>query len=401
MKKHLLVILIIIGGIAGAFCGWFFGPSMQSVSFLGDIFLNALKMIVVPLIIFSMITGVASLGDVRKVGSVGLKTLVYYFITTAISVTVGLIIVNIMKPGVGVDISAAQAITDMKEIGIVDVLLSFVPDNIFKAMAETRMLPLILISLIFGGVLTTLGENGKRLLGTCRTINDALLKIVELILLFAPIGVFALVAAMLGKSGGGDAFVAEIAKVGKYSMTVVAGLFVHGAIILPLILIIFAKRSPLRYGLAMLEALVTAFSTASSSATLPVTIECAKSRGVDEAAAEFVLPIGATVNMDGTALYEAVAAMFIAQAYGIELGFGHQLVIFLTATLASIGAAGIPQAGLVTMIIVLDAVGLPNEGIGMILAVDWFLDRCRTTVNVWGDAVGAAVISKCKEFSGS
>ncbi|MBT3181279.1 MAG: dicarboxylate/amino acid:cation symporter [Deltaproteobacteria bacterium] len=400
MRKNLLVILIVIGGVAGAFCGWFFGPAMESFAFLGDLFLNALKMIVVPLIIFSMVAGIASLGDIRKVGGVGWKTLVYYFSTTAIAVVIGLVLVNIMKPGVGVDVSSvAMTTTATKTAGIIDIILSFVPENIFQAMAETRMLPLIFMSLLFGGVLTTIGEKGKQLLDICKTINDVLIKIVHLILYFAPIGVFALVANMLGKSGGGDAFFAEVSKVGMYSMTVISGLAIHGLIVLPLILFFLAKRSPLRYGAAMLEALVTSFSTSSSSATLPVTIECAKRRGVNEAAADFVLPIGATINMDGTALYEAVAAMFIAQSYGIELGFIHQVVIFLTATLASIGAAGIPQAGLVTMLIVLEAVGLPNEGIGMILAVDWFLDRCRTTINVWGDAVGAAVISRCKELN--
>jgi solute carrier family 1 (neuronal/epithelial high affinity glutamate transporter), member 1 len=400
MKKNLLVILIIVGALAGGFSGWFWGPQMQAVGFLGDLFLNALRMIVVPIVIFSMIVGVSSLGDIRRVGTVGLKTLAYYFVTTAIAVLIGLVCVNIIDPGVGVSISTA-ALPESVSGGMTvkDLVLSFVHPNIFAAMAETKMLPLIVFSLVFGGVLTTMGSRGEKLLSLCSVLNEAVIKIVGLVLWFAPIGVFALVAAQLGKSGGGDAFLAEVMKVGKYSATVIIGLAIHGFIILPIILALIGRRSPFKYLWGMMQALVTAFSTSSSAVTLPVTLECAKDEnGVNEAAADFVLPIGATINMDGTALYEAVAAMFIAQSYGIELGITQQFIIFITATLASIGAAGIPQAGLVTMVIVLESVGLPLEGIGIILAVDWFLDRCRTTVNVWGDSIGAAVIERCKEF---
>jgi len=373
---------------------------MQSIDFLGDLFLNALRMIVVPIVIFSMIVGVSSLGDIRRVGRVGLKTLLYYFATTAIAVIIGLICVNIINPGVGVSISS-EALPAASAAGmtIKDLILSFVHPNIFAAMTEAKMLPLIVFSLVFGGVLTTMGSRGEKLLSLCSILNDAVIKFVGLVLWFAPIGVFALVAAKLGKSGGGDAFLVEVMKVGKYSATVLIGLAIHGFIILPLILMALGKRSPIKYVWGMMQALVTAFSTSSSAVTLPVTLECTKDEnGVNGAAADFVLPIGATINMDGTALYEAVAAMFIAQSYGIELSILQQFIIFITATLASIGAAGIPQAGLVTMVIVLESVGLPLEGIGVILAVDWFLDRCRTTVNVWGDSVGAAVIARCKEF---
>ncbi len=400
MKKNLLVILIIVGALAGAFSGWFWGPQMQSIAFLGELFLNALRMIVVPIVIFSMIVGVSSLGDIRRVGTVGLKTLLYYFATTAIAVIIGLICVNIIDPGVGVSISsAALPAASAAGMTIKDLILSFVHPNIFAAMSESKMLPLIVFSLVFGGVLTTMGSRGEKLLSICSILNDAVIKFVGIVLWFAPIGVFALVAAQLGKSGGGDAFLAEVMKVGKYSATVLIGLAIHGLIVLPIILSILGKRSPIKYLWGMMQALVTAFSTSSSAVTLPVTLECTKDEnGVNAAAADFVLPIGATINMDGTALYEAVAAMFIAQSYGIELSILQQFIIFITATLASIGAAGIPQAGLVTMVIVLESVGLPLEGIGIILAVDWFLDRCRTTVNVWGDSVGAAVIARCKEF---
>jgi len=224
-----------------------------------------------------------------------------------------------------------------------------------------------------------------------------MMKIVHIILLIAPVGIFGLVAGRLGASGG-DAFAGELARLGKYFVTVVLGLGLHGILVLPLILFLFTRRNPLTFFTGMAEALVTAFSTASSSATLPVTLRCAVERNkVAKESAGFVCPLGATVNMDGTALYEAVAAMFIAQSYGIDLNIGQQAVIFLTATLAAIGAAGIPEAGLVTMVMVLQAVGLPLEGIGGILAIDWLLDRFRTTVNVWGDSIGAAIMAGTKE----
>lgn len=402
MRQHLLVILIIAGALLGALCGWVWGPAMASVAFLGTFFLNALRMIVVPIVVFSMIVGVASLGDIRRIGRVGAKTVAYYFVTTAIAVLVGLVLVNLLQPGVGME-SAGRLLPARPDVetGLTDLFLSLVHPNIFAAMAETKILPLIVVSLLFGGALTTMGDRGRVLLRLCGTLSDAVIKIVHLVLWFAPVGVFALVASKLGASGGGAAFLGELAKVGKYSLTVIIGLAIQACVVLPLLLFLFTRRSPLRYAWGMVEALVTAFSTASSSATLPVTLEAVKERnGVSEGAADFVLPIGATINMDGTALYEAVAAMFIAQLYGIEMGFAQQAIIFVTATLASIGAAGIPQAGLVTMIIVLEAVGLPVEGIGVLLAVDWFLDRCRTTVNVWGDAIGAAVIGQSRELRG-
>jgi Na+/H+-dicarboxylate symporter len=260
-------------------------------------------------------------------------------------------------------------------------------------MVKMDILPLIIFSLVFGGVLTTLGEPGKRAIEFFDTINSAIMKIVHLLMYFAPFGVFALIASKLGAAGGGELFLAELAKVGKYAATVISALLIHGIVVLPIILYLTTYRSPFIYFKNVTEALTTAFSTASSSATLPVTIECAeKNNRVSRKSALFVLPLGATVNMDGTALYESVAALFIAQMMGIHLGFGEQLIVFLTATLAAVGAAGIPEAGLVTMVMVLQSVGLPLEGIGMLLSIDWFLDRCRTTVNVWGDSIGASVV---------
>ena len=477
-NRFLLLSLLAI--VVGAIFGGAFPEQALYVRFLGDIFLNALKMVVVPLVVASMIMGVTNLGDIRKLGGIGRRTVVYYMVTTGLSVLVGLILVNLIRPGVGVRpgedlidaryriegkqvhlegaeledtryedryevtlkdqgitgavdpeipstprqiavtgwqdrITGQPAVPGPSGVGvqvglsvaervrgkdrsifevIVDVVVGMVPTNIFKAMVEMDVLPLIVFSLLFGGVLTTLGERVRPLIEVISGINDAIMGVVHIVIAFAPVGIFALIAARMGESGGWVGFVPELIKLGWYASTVISGLLIHGLIILPLILVLIAKRNASRYGGNVLPALSTAFSTASSSATLPLTIECTEEKnGISNRVASFVLPLGATINMDGTALYEAVAAIFIAQAYGIALGPVEQVIIFLTATLAAVGAAGIPEAGLVTMVIVLRAVDLPIEGITLILVIDWFLDRCRTTVNVWGDAVGAAVIA--------
>lgn len=400
--SNFILIGIFIGIVVGGFCGWYFGETMVAAAWLGDLFLNALKMIIVPLVMASMIVGVTALGDVRKLGATGVKTILYYTATTGIAVLIGIILVNIIQPGGGLDTTGIEIpdnVRGKEAYSFLDVVMGLVPPNLFRSMANMEILPLIFFSLLFGGVLTTLGERAKPVIHFFEVINEAIMKIVHLIMFFAPIGVFGLVAGKLGAVGGGDAFFVELIRLGKYAMTVILGLLAHAIIILPLFLLTLGKKNPLSYLFNLGSALTTAFSTASSSATLPVTMECVEEKnGVSAKSASFVLPLGATINMDGTALYEAVAAMFIAQAYGIDLSLGQQIVIFLTATLAAIGAAGIPEAGLVTMVIVLQAVNLPLEGIGTILTIDWFLDRCRTTVNVWGDAVGAAVIDQTKEM---
>jgi Na+/H+-dicarboxylate symporter len=400
-KNNLLLYLMIAGIVLGAFCGWFFGRDMHVVDWIGEIFLDLLKMLVIPLIISSMIVGISGLGDIRKVGKTGLITLIYFTATTAVAVAIGLVVVNLFQPGAGVDFSGQQVperVVDGEPLGITDILKSFVSPNLVASMAEMQVLPLIVFSLFFGGVLTTLGEKGRPVIVFFDGVNEAVMKIVHLVMYVAPVGVFALIASKLGAAGGGELFFAELMKVGMYAMTVVLGLLLHAAVILPLVLFMMTGRNPIAYLKNASEAVTTAFSTASSSATLPVTIDCAEKKNtVSRKTALFVLPIGATVNMDGTALYESVAALFIAQMAGIHLGFGEQMVVFITATLAAIGAAGIPEAGLVTMVLVLESVGLPLEGIAMLLSIDWFLDRCRTATNVWGDSVGAAVVDTLEE----
>ena len=404
MKKNqnFLIFALLAGMVFGCLFGCLFVNQASSVAFLGTLFLNSLKMIIVPLVISSMILGITKLGDIRKIGPTGLKTLLYYLVTTCLAVLLGIILVNIVQPGMGIDISSISQDGSQPidaSFSIVDLILSIVPPNLFKAMLEMKILPLIFFSLLFGAVLTMIGEKGEIVISFFEGINEAVMRIVHIIMWFAPIGIFGLVAGKFAEAGGGHAFAGEMAKLGKYSITVILGLVIHSVIILPVILFLFTGKNPKKYFFNMLSALTTAFSTGSSAATLPVTMECLEEKnGVSPLASNFVAPLGATINMDGTSLYEAVAAIFIAQLYGIDLSLYEQALIFITATLAGIGAAAIPQAGLVTMVMVLQAVNLPLEGISMILAIDWFLDRCRTTVNVWGDSIGAAVIADTSEI---
>ena len=396
----------------------------------GEIFLRVLKMIVVPLVVASVMTGILGMGDVRKLGRPGAYTLLYYLSTTVLAVVVGLVMVNIIRPGenmqagnVAEGVSAKKELyehlaeetelsdddvagvfgdteyTERKNPSISRVLenlaLMLFTDNLFLAASETQLLPLIVFSIVFAGLLTTMGERVSTLTRMIPEINEALLALILMIMRFAPLGIFCLVAARFGQANAEGEFLAELKKTGWYSATVLIGLGVHAFVTLSAIYWYFTRKSPWKFIVQMSQALLTAFSTASSSATLPVTMESAVDRaGVSKKSVDFVLPLGATINMDGTALYEAVAAIFIAQVIGADMSLTQQIIVAATATLAAIGAAGIPEAGLVTMIIVLTAVKLPVEYITLILAVDWLLDRFRTTVNVFGDACGAAIIDR-------
>ncbi len=396
----------------------------------GEVFLNLLKMMVVPLVMSSVMCGILGMGDVRKLGKPGLYTVLYYFFTTVLAVAVGLVVVNVIKPGVGTvseeriqelkgdeagtgdliyDYLAAEIdvpkdkVADFfgasenvePTIGMIveNLITSLFTDNLFTAASETNLLPLIVFSIIFAGMLTTLGENVDTLKTGIEQINHALMAFVMLLMKIAPFGIFCLVTARFGAAQAEGKLVEVIQQTGWYMMTVLSGLAIHALVTLPVIFWFFTRRNPYQFLWQMSRAVLTAFSTASSSATLPVTMECAeKEGGVSERSTNFVLPLGATINMDGTALYEAAAAIFIAQVVGIDLSLMEQVTIALTATLAAVGAAGIPEAGLVTMLIVLNAVGLPVEYLALILSVDWLLDRFRTAVNTFGDACGAAII---------
>jgi Na+/H+-dicarboxylate symporter len=499
-----IIIAIILGTLIGGFAPGF----AKHTEVLGEIFLTLLKMIVVPLVIFSMVVGITNLGDIRNLGSIGGRTVLYYMATTGISVIIGMILVNLIAPGKGLELSKEGdqypelsyslsgegnlaimlpegqikenysnkfviTLTDQNVVGeiesidgntvtvenwadlsggveyikaesgnslvfpsqfsgltlkqsgtgitfalpiasdvegkedrdmlatIKEVFLGnkdtgkqgMIPTNVFKAMANMDILPLIFFSLLIGAALSIIGEVGKPAVAIFNGFNEAVMQIVNWIMFIAPIGIFGLIAGRIGEADGFAGFWPELVAVGKYSVTVVLGLGFHGFIVLPILLLVLGRRNPLGYVRGMGTALLNAFSTASSSATLPLTMEGVEEQnGISNRTASFVLPLGATINMDGTALYEAVAVMFIAQVYAIPMGPVQQIIVVLTATLAAIGAAGIPEAGLVTMVIVLNAVGLPIEGVALILSVDWLLDRFRTTVNVWGDSVGAGII---------
>lgn len=390
-----LLILIIISAISGVLVGWFFGDVSLQIGWLGDLFLNALKMVIIPLIVASVISGIGALGDVRKLGRLGGSTLLYYGLTTATAVFIGLIVVNIIQPGAGItlgDASVPDRILEKQDTGAADIVLSLISPNLFASAVEMQLLPIIVFAILFAMALTTIGERGKPVFAVFDGINEAMMKLVIWIMYFAPVGIFALIAARLGQAGGGEALLQEIQAVGWHVVTVLTGLFMHFCVLLLILQLIAGNGAT--YLIGMSRALFTGFGTASSTATLPLTMENARENKVSDKAIKFVLPLGSTVNMDGTALYEAAAVLFIAQAYGIDLTLTQQIIVFITATLAAIGAAGIPEAGLVTMVIVLSAVGLPLDGIALLLAVDWFLDRFRTVVNIWGDSVGAKVIDK-------
>lgn len=502
-----------IGIVAGVVFGGWFPAAARSVDLIGDIFLNLLMMLVIPLVVLSMIVGIAALGDVRRVGAIGWRTVAYYLLTTGVAVAIGVLAVNVIRPGDGIspgeshpnaeyvvqddghtvsmtseawarsgyddrfiavlgDQELEGRVSSTTEDSVVvalwehrrstarfyvtasdgtqlpftrvegalvseepavlpagrgveirlpvpatsqrantsgpvavmrQILLGdpdegrqgLVPRNPFAAMARFEILPLIAFSLLMGAALSTLGDRARPTLRVLETLNEAVTQLVRWVMRIAPLGIFGLIAARIGHAGGFAGFVPELLALGRYTATVFVGLAVHGIVVLPLILWLIARRRPGTYVRGVAPALLSALSTSSSSATLPLTIDgVQRHNGVSARTASFVLPLGATINMDGTALYEAVAAIFIAQVYGVDLSPSMQAIIVLTATLAAIGAAGIPEAGLVTMLVVLRAVGLPLEGVGLLLAVDWLLDRARTTVNVWGDSVGAAVVER-------
>ena len=395
MKLHTQIFLAMgLGVVAGAVLG----ERVQSISFLGEIFILLLKMIIAPLILASIVTGVAGVGDVSRLGKLGVKTVLYYGVTTWTAIIIGLVLVNILKPGTGVETTLINVADEAVGAGVIarspgeffHEQLRTVIQNPFAALANGQVMAIIFFSLLLGGVLATLGEKAAAVTSFFAGFNEAMMKITGWIMKLAPVGVFALIAGVVA-SGGFDI----LKLLGKYVLTVMLGLTIHTALLLTIFLRAIGKMGVRNFLVGMRSALAIAFSTASSSSTLPVTMECATDNlKVSSRTASLVLPLGATINMDGTALYESVAAIFIAQVYGIELGLGAQAIVFVTATLAAVGAAGIPSAGLVTMAIVLTAVGLPLEGAAIVLGVDRLLDMFRTAVNVLGDSVGAVVIAR-------
>lgn len=389
-KLHWQVLIALVVGVA---FGWLAPTASERIGFLGDLFLRLLKMIIIPLIFTSLVSGVASLGSARSVGRVGMRTVVYYTLSTTLAITVGLTLVNIIKPGVHLDLAGTGSLPEGFSTAtqtLPQFLVRMVPDNIVSAMASGDVLPVIVFALLFGLFLTRL--NGANVEAVHRVV-DGVLEIVQALTLaivkLAPVGIFALLAREVARSGPGIIWDLRF-----YFITVGLGLLIHATVTLPIVLFFFGGRRPVAYGRFMAPAVATAFSTASSSATLPLSMDCSEKAGNRRGVTSFVLPLGATVNMDGTALYEAVAALTIAQMYGVNLELPQQALVLLTALLASVGAAGIPMAGLVMLVVVLQAVGLPLEGIGTIIAVDRVLDMMRTATNVWSDLVGTAVVNR-------
>ncbi|KAM9641843.1 excitatory amino acid transporter 3 [Trichechus inunguis] len=412
-------------------------------AFPGEILMRMLKLIILPLIISSMITGVAAL-DSNISGKIGLRAVMYYFCTTISAVILGIVLVMSIKPGVSQKMDAMGRVGSTPEVSTVDALLDLIrnmfPENLVQACFEqyktTReevestggpetnvteesvtaamtttvaknttkeyqvvgsysegmnVLGLIVFCLVFGIVIGKMGEKGQILVDFFNALSDATMKIVQIIMCYMPLGILFLIAGKIIEVEDWEIF----RKLGLYMATVLSGLAIHSIIILPLIYFIVVRKNPFRFAMGMAQALLTALMISSSSATLPITFRCAEEENkVDKRITRFVLPVGATINMDGTALYEAVAAVFIAQLNNLDLSIGQIITISVTATAASIGAAGVPQAGLVTMVIVLGAVGLPAEDVTLIIAVDWLLDRFRTVVNVLGDAFGTGIVEK-------
>jgi len=404
-----LVLAVIAGMLAGTTAGIGGITFYDIFSFLGTLFMNALKMIIIPLIVSSIIVGVAGIGGRDGLARMGGRTILYYATTSLFAILIGLFFVNALAPGIidgqpaqqvlGLDPAQAEiAANKVAERGVGDianVFLDMVPKNIVSAAANGQLLGLIFFAILFGFFITRIQESyAEAQYNFWQGVLEVMMKITDLVMKFAPIGVFALVAKVIAEMDG-DEILSLASTLGVFFLSVVLALAAHILIVLPLLLKYVAKVSPMRHFQAMSPALLTAFSTASSSATLPMTMECVeKNAGVSNKTTSFVLPLGATVNMDGTALYECVAAMFIAQAYGLELSFTVQFTIVLVALLTSIGVAGIPAASLVAITIILGVIGLPLEALGLILAVDRILDMFRTSVNVFSDSCGAVIIAR-------
>jgi len=420
-QTTLLLVLTVIGVLVGAIGGWLLGghgllggehaawmadPNRdlltRLVTFPGTAFINILKMLVLPLVIASMVCGVASLGNLRTAGKLGGRALTYYAVTTLIATIIGIALVSALQPGVGAGLVADPSALDQLPGAVregkgalerlLDAVLQMFPPNLVTAAAEFNILGLIVFSVVLGIVLGGIGEVGKPVIAVFAGLNSAIMKIVGWVVWLVPIGVASLVASKLGTSPD---FFGQLEKTTKYAVTVLLGIGIHGLVVLPLLYWVFTRKNPFTFLRGLGQAMLTAFGTASSAATLPVTIANTEQMGVSPRVSHFMLPLGATINMDGTALYEAVSVIWIAQMLGVELGMAELCIIAVTATLAAIGAAAIPSAGLVTMVMVLGAVGLAEEGVGFlgfIYAIDWFLDRFRTALNIQGDAMGAGIV---------
>lgn len=393
-KKLHISLQILIGLIAGIVVGLFMqGDAARAVADtwikpFGTLFLNAIKMVIVPLVFSSLVVGACGLGDARKVGRVGGKTIVYYLCTTAFAITLGLVLANITKVGTGLSLDTNVSYEAAATPNVVDTLLNIIPANPLKALVDGNMLQVIAFALFIGAGIIMAGALAKPVLDFFTSLAEVMYKIIGFIMKFAPIAVFALIIPVVAEHGA-----KVLGVLGGVIAVVYVGCALHAVIIYSATVSVFAKVSPLAFFKAASEAMVFSFTTASSAATLPFSMQASKDLGVSQPIRSFVLPLGATINMDGTALYQGVCALFIATVYGIDLSLGQQLTIVLTCTLASVGTAGVPGAGMIMLGMVLQSVGLPIEGIALVAGIDRILDMARTCVNITGDIACSVVVA--------
>ncbi|OYD07549.1 dicarboxylate/amino acid:cation symporter [Paludifilum halophilum] len=379
-----LVLNIYFPSVFETLNGYLFAP-------VGDLFLKAIKMIVVPLVFFSIAMGAAGVADPKKLGRIGGKTILLYLMTTALAITIALVMANVLSPGEGVNVGTPDEKPDIETAPPVkETLLNIVPENPVTALAEGQMLQIIFFALVFGISMALLGNKVNRVREFVEQANEVMMKLVHILMKTVPYAAFALMAKAIGEAG-----LELVGSMAMYMITLLLALLIHMVVVYGSLLKFLAKLNPFRFFKTMAPAMEVAFTTSSSAATLPVTIEqVEKGMKVPRSISSFVLPLGATINMDGTAIMQGVASIFIAQLYGIDLGITQQLLIILTATLASIGTAAVPSAGIVMLTIVFPTVGLPLEGLGIVLGVDRLLDMARTATNITGDATVATVVAK-------
>lgn len=399
-KKLPLIWKIAIGFVLGTILGFIIGPMADSTPFIkdvvlptldliGKIFLSLLKMLIVPLVFASIITGAASIGDPKVLGRIGIKTITLYLLTTVVAIIIGLVLGNFIQPGIGLSIEGAMG-EAQAGASIIEVILGIFPANPMQALVEGKMLQIIVFALFLGVSATLIGEKGKKLLEFNESLAETMYRMTAIVMLTAPTGVFALIAVTAAKYG-----IAVLAPFAKIIFTAYLGCFLHALFVYSGMITLYAKKSPMWFFSGVKEAMLGAFVTRSSAGVLPISMKNVQQNlGVSEHVSSFVLPLGATINMDGTAIYQGVCALFVAQAFGIDLSFTEQLGIVLTATLASIGTAGVPGAGLIMLSMVLTSAGLPIEGIGLVAGIDAVLDMARTSINVTGDMAVSAVIAK-------
>ncbi len=389
-KKMPLWQKIFLGLCLGLLTGLTLGQNALVLKPIGTLFINLIKMLIVPLIFVTLVTGITSMEDMQKMKRIGMKTFFIYLLTTAVAITIGLSLGHIIEPGVGVSLETATAVSAKEAPSLINTLLNIVTKNPVASLADGNILQIIFFAIILGVSINLAGENGKPVALFFKSFSEVMFKMTDIVISFAPFGVFALMAWVSASYG-----IDVLYSLGKVILGVYIGAVIHMALTMGGSLAFFAKLNPFTFFKGILSAQSVAFTTTSSSGTLPVTTQnVVKNLGVSKPIASFVLPLGATINMDGTALYQGVCVVFIAQAFGIDLSFANYMTIILTSTLASIGTAGVPGAGLIMLSLVLSSVGLPMEGIAIIAGIDRILDMARTTVNVTGDAMVSVLVSK-------